>query len=99
MRSSGNVVSRCPWLRSLNQRPRGNGTSLVLAQSSPVNSGAGAGADAEINKALALTVPPIMPGYTKEMRNADLLYVSHSDPTERQARILRVQQSIKEKSG
>ena len=59
-------------------------------------------------KAPAMTVPPpgpaVPPGFSlmfpqlaEEERNAALQYVSHSDPTERQARIMRVQQSIMDK--
>ncbi|XP_048634157.1 uncharacterized protein LOC125608221 [Brassica napus] len=40
---------------------------------------------------------PMFPQLTEEERNAALQYVSHSDPTERQARIMRVQQSITDK--
>ncbi|CAN6988031.1 unnamed protein product [Brassica oleracea var. botrytis] len=59
-------------------------------------------------KAPAMTVPPpgpaVPPGFSlmfpqlaEEERNAALQYVSHSDPTERQARIMRVQKSITDK--
>ncbi|KAF2610454.1 hypothetical protein F2Q70_00011734 [Brassica cretica] len=45
-----------------------------------------------------LSVPPgfapLFPELPIEERNAALLYISHSDATERQARILRVQQSL-----
>ncbi|CAN7059953.1 unnamed protein product [Brassica oleracea var. botrytis] len=59
-------------------------------------------------KAPAMTVPPpghaVPPGFSpmfpqlaEEECNAALKYVSHSDPTERQAWIMRVQQSITDK--
>lgn len=38
--------------------------------------------------------PPLFPELQDEERNAALLYISHSDATERQARIMRVQQSL-----
>ncbi|WZY85207.1 hypothetical protein YC2023_031591 [Brassica napus] len=45
-----------------------------------------------------LSVPPrfapLFPELPIEERNAAMLYISHSDATERQARILRVQQSL-----
>ncbi|XP_013669074.2 uncharacterized protein LOC106373450 [Brassica napus] len=40
---------------------------------------------------------PMFPQLAEEERNAALQYVSHSDPTESQARIMRVQQSITDK--
>ncbi|CAN7047438.1 unnamed protein product [Brassica rapa subsp. trilocularis] len=40
---------------------------------------------------------PMFPQLAEEERNAALQYVSYSDPTERQARIMRVQQSITDK--
>lgn len=42
--------------------------------------------------------PPLQPGFTKELWNIALQYVSHADPTESQARVIRVQQPMEENS-
>ncbi|WZZ60204.1 hypothetical protein YC2023_060311 [Brassica napus] len=41
--------------------------------------------------------PPMFPELSKEQQQSAMLYVSHADPTERRARIERVNQSIQEK--
>ncbi|KAH0891044.1 hypothetical protein HID58_053473, partial [Brassica napus] len=41
--------------------------------------------------------PPLFPELSKEEQQSAMLYISHADPTERRARIERVNQSIQEK--
>ncbi|KAJ4906450.1 hypothetical protein Rs2_10108 [Raphanus sativus] len=82
----------CPVLHNRNKTP------IVKKQSAPQRPDQPQSSSGAHSVSSGLKVPlgftPLFPELPTEERNAALLYISHSDETERLARIARVQQSI-----
>ncbi|KAL1218188.1 hypothetical protein V5N11_028930 [Cardamine amara subsp. amara] len=91
--------ARCPLLK----KPRGLLKPEVSESLRSVGNKDLRGREASEPRALALTTPPgfapIFPGLSREENIVAQQYVSHADPTKRNARIIRVQQGLQEKSG
>lgn len=88
----------CPWLRKSNVRSKEDNPLLVKI---------GANSNGHRNQEPSTTLkimddppgfPPIFPELSKQDQQMTLQYISHSDATERLARIRRVQQSIEDKA-
>ncbi|XP_018475801.1 uncharacterized protein LOC108847107 [Raphanus sativus] len=84
---------RCPLLRKGYQLNRGTASSSVTPPAQPTSP-----TPLLKNRVEALEAPPGFPPMFPELSKADqqmaMLYISHSDETERNARIVRVKQGI-----
>ncbi|KAL0699701.1 hypothetical protein Bca4012_055823 [Brassica carinata] len=86
--------TRCPILRGGPKRPIPSGALPEITETAFPDTGESSRGKSIIGGPPGF--PPMFPELPPQEQKAALLYISHSDDTERQARILRVRQAIAE---